>query len=513
MTLLAAPVSRDASGTGLPPPARDEPPTDRLRGWVVTAALTMIAALTRFYGLGTPTDAGTPIFDEKHYVPQAYQALTNGGVEDNPGYELIVHPPVAKQLMAVGEWIFGYTPVGWRFASAVVGVVIVLLVIRIVRRLTRSTLIGAIAGILMISDGLTFVTSRVGMLDIFLVVFIVAALGCLVVDRDQVRARMQVVLDEGRIHDSPFGPRLGVRWWRFGAGVLLGISCGTKWNGLFFIVFYGVMCVGMDVAARRSAGVTRPWVGTLVRDVGPALYALVVIPLLVYLATWWAWFSSETGVDRWAVGQQIGNGGQYSFVPPAFRSFWYYSAHVLNFHEHLVTPAGHPHPYESKPWTWPMALRPMLYAYSTGPLVTGCGAASCVGAVMLVGTPAMWWLAVPVLGWSLWRAVFGRDWRYMVVLVGYGAAFLPWFTNIDRQMYLFYAAAMAPFLIMAIALVLGDILGRARDGFERRKTGLLVVCLYVGLVVANFAWLWPILTGTAISAAQWQAELWLPSWR
>ncbi|MGZ4518619.1 MAG: phospholipid carrier-dependent glycosyltransferase, partial [Mycobacteriaceae bacterium] len=208
MTLLAAPLSRDASGTGLPPPARDEPPTDRLRGWVVTAALTMIAALTRFYGLGTPTDAGTPIFDEKHYVPQAYQALTNGGVEDNPGYELIVHPPVAKQLMAVGEWIFGYTPVGWRFASAVVGVVIVLLVIRIVRRLTRSTLIGAIAGILMISDGLTFVTSRVGMLDIFLVVFIVAALGCLVVDRDQVRARMQVVLDEGRIHDSPFGPRL-----------------------------------------------------------------------------------------------------------------------------------------------------------------------------------------------------------------------------------------------------------------------------------------------------------------
>ena len=200
-------------------------------------------------------------------------------------------------------------------------------------------------------------------------------------------------------------------------------------------------------------------------------------------------------------------------MPDAFRSLWYYSAHVLNFHEHLVTPPGHPHPYESKPWTWPMGLRPMLYAYSSGSAVTGCGAASCVGAVMLVGTPAMWWLAVPVLGWSLWRAVFGRDWRYAVALVGYGAAFLPWFTNIDRQMYYFYAAPMAPFLIIAIALILGDILGPARAGAERRTTGMLVVCLYLGLVVANFLWLYPILTGSSITAAHWQAELWLPSWR
>jgi dolichyl-phosphate-mannose--protein O-mannosyl transferase len=40
-----------------------------------------------------------------------------------------------------------------------------------------------------------------------------------------------------------------------------------------------------------------------------------------------------------------------------------------------------------------------------------------------------------------------------------------------------------------------------------------VVAIYTGLVVANFVWLWPILNGDPISAAQWQAELWLPSWR
>ncbi len=160
-----------------------------------------------------------------------------------------------------------------------------------------------------------------------------------------------------------------------------------------------------------------------------------------------------------------------------------------------------------------MGLCPMLYYYESGPAVRGCGQTECVSAVMLVGTPALWWLAVPILGWSLWRALVGRDWRYTAVLVAYGAGFLPWFIDIDRQMYFFYMAPLAPFLVMAVTLVLGEILGPARAGIERRKTGLLLVALYVGLVVANFVWLWPILTGVPITEARWDAELWLPSWR
>jgi dolichyl-phosphate-mannose--protein O-mannosyl transferase len=73
-------------------------------------------------------------------------------------------------------------------------------------------------------------------------------------------------------------------------------------------------------------------------------------------------------------------------------------------------------------------------------------------------------------------------------------------------------------------LVLGDILGpapivRAPGGArflissERHTLSLLVVCLYMGVVVANFIWLWPILTGLPITVGNWQNHLWLPSWR
>ena len=52
------------------------------------------------------------------------------------------------------------------------------------------------------------------------------------------------------------------------------------------------------------------------------------------------------------------------------------------------------------------------------------------------------------------------DWRYAGVLVAYAAGLLPWFMNLDRQMYFFYVTPMAPFLVLLIVLALGEILGR-----------------------------------------------------
>jgi dolichyl-phosphate-mannose-protein mannosyltransferase len=492
-------------------PVADFGPRDRIEGWAATAIVTALAALTRLTNLGSPTDAGTPIFDEKHYAPQAWQLLHNDGVEDNPGFGLVVHPPVGKQLIAIGEALFGYNGVGWRFTSAVLGVLLVALVVRIVRRITRSTMIGAIAGLLLIADGVSFVAARTALLDSFLTFFVVAAFGALIVDRDQVRERMHNALLDGRIAETPWGPRLGVRWWRFGAGVLLGLAFATKWSGLYYIVFFGAMSLAFDVAARRAYRVPRPWFGVIRRDLGPSAYVFALIPFAVYLASYAPWFSSETAVNRYEVGQSIGE-RQWFQPPDAIRSLWHYTYKAYHFHSTLTNSAGNHHPWESKPWTWPMSLRPVLYAIDNQN-VPGCGAASCVKAVMLVGTPAMWWLAVPVMVYAAWRAFVRRDWRYAVVLVGYCAGFLPWFADIDRQMYFFYAVPMAPFLVMAIALILGDILHAPGQNAERRTLGLIVVSGYIAVVITNFAWMYPILTGIPISQSTWNMEIWLPSWR
>ncbi|MET9202027.1 phospholipid carrier-dependent glycosyltransferase [Gordonia sp. NPDC003585] len=488
---------------------------DRARGLVVGAVIALLAIATRFWNLQNPTDHGTPVFDEKHYVPQGWQVLTGGNwIEDNPGYGLVVHPPVGKWLLAASEGMFGYGPLGWRVASAVCGVATVVMIYFVVRRMSRSTLVGAIAGVFAVCDGVLFVQSRMGMLDIFQAVFVVAAFTALIADRDQVRARMHRVYVEGRIDDSDFGPRLGFRWYRFTAGVMLGLTCGTKWSGIYFVIFFVLLAIGFDVAARRAYHVKRPWVGTLVRDVVPSGASLVVMPIAIYLATFIPWFNSETAVYRYQVGNSIGTGGTWAWVPGAWRSLWYYESGILEFHAGLTNSAGNHHPWESKPWTWPMSLRPMLYAYESGP--DHCGVGECVRAQMLIGSPALWWLALPMLLWGLWSWIVRRDWRYAAVLTGYAAGFLPWFAEIDRQMYFFYATVMAPFLVMGLALCCGDILrsATARAGVrpERRILAILVVAIYVGLVVTNFVWLWPILTGSPISPAQWDQQIWLPSW-
>ena len=492
-------------------PVADFGPTDRLQGWTTTAVITALAAVTRLIGVGEPTDAGTPIFDEKHYAPQAWQMLHNHGLEDNPGFGLVVHPPAGKMLMAIGEAIFGYNGLGWRFSGAVLGVIMVALVVRITRRIARSTLVGALAGLLLIADGVSFVSARTALLDGYLTFFVVAAFGALIVDRDEVRKRLHVALLEGRIAETPWGPRLGVRWWRFGAGVLLGLAFATKWSGLYYMLFFAALSLGFDVAARRQYRVPRPWLGVLRRDVAPTVWVTAIIPFGVYMASYAPWFASETGVYRYEVGQTIGPGGPFG-IPDAVRSLWHYTYGVYKFHSGLTNAAGNHHPWESKPWTWPMSLRPVLYAIDQQN-IPGCGPNSCVKAVMLVGTPALWWVAVPVLLWSAWRTFVRRDWRYAAVLVGYCAGWLPWFAQIDRQMYFFYAATMAPFLVMAIALILGDIVHKPNQSPERHTLGFVVVSCYVALVITNFAWMYPILTGIPVSNATWNMEMWLPSWR
>jgi dolichyl-phosphate-mannose--protein O-mannosyl transferase len=493
-------------------PHPDFGPTDRLEGWAATVIVGALAVLTRFMNLGSPTDFGTPIFDEKHYAPQAWQLLHNFGVEDNPGFGLVVHPPLGKQMIAIGEAMFGYTGLGWRLTAAVFGVVLAVLVTRIARRISRSTLVGAMAGLLVVADGVLFVASRTALLDIFMTVFVVGAFGALMVDRDQVRMRMDSAYRQGRIAETPWGPRLGVRWWRFGAGVLLGLACATKWSGLYYVVFFGLLTLGLDLAARRAYRVPRPLDGLLRRDLGPTAYVFGVIPAAIYLLSYSMWFASETAINRYEAGQSIGPREHWWQAPDVLRSLWHYTYKAFHFHSTLTNAAGNHHPWESKPWTWPMSLRPVLYAIDNQN-VPGCGASSCVKAVLLVGTPTMWFIAVPVLLYAAWRTLVRRDWRYAVVLVGYLAGWLPWLGNIDRQMYFFYAVPLAPFLMMAIALILGDILYQPTRNRERRTLGMLVVCFYLAMAITNFAWLFPVLTGIPVSQETWNLQMWLPSWR
>ena len=435
-------------------------PTDKARGWIVTAVLTLLGGVLRFGQLGWRTDGGTPLFDEKYYAVQAAEMIRTGGVEDNQAFGVIVHPPLGKQIIAIGELIFGYDPVGWRVASAVCGTLCILLIVRATRRLTRSTLVGGIAGVLLICDGVSQVMAHTALLDTIQTPFVLGAFACLLVDRDQVRTRLARAVADGSMARFAGGAPLGARWWRFGCGFLLGCATAVKWNGAYWIVGFAIMSVIWDISARRQYGMRHPITAMLRRDFGPSVWSLGLIPVFTYLASYWAWFTNETGWDRHVTASGNGIGG-------ALKSLVTMTLLMLKTTDSINTPTdpAKRHPWESKPWAWPLSTRPVLYYLSGGQGTPGCGAGKddCVKRILLVGTPMLWWVSVAVLAWALWKA-FGRlDWRYAAILVGYGSGYLPWFAIFDRQMYFFYMTPVAPFLVMGIALVLGDILGKARS--------------------------------------------------
>src|SRR5262249_19199074 len=278
---------------------RSRLPTDRALSWIVTAVITGIAAIIRLWGIGFPDRATYGyVFDETYYAPEARELLDNGGYENNPAYMFIVHPPLGKWFIAAGEWLCTdrlHWPVeyGYRIPSAIAGTLAVLLLIRATRRMTRSTLLGGIAGLLLAVDGLSVVESRLALLDIYLQVLVIAGFGCLLVDRDRVRARLAAAAEAGSV--QPLGPRLGPRPWRLAAGVLVGLACGVKWSAVFFLAGFAILSLLWDRAARRSAGARHWTTGAALRDLPGALLALAVVPVLAYLATWTGWFLSETG--------------------------------------------------------------------------------------------------------------------------------------------------------------------------------------------------------------------------
>ena len=78
-----------------------------------------------------------------------------------------------------------------------------------------------------------------------------------------------------------YGPWLGLRPYRWIAGISLGLAAGVKWSGLYALAAFGLMTVLWDVMARKRAGVSRPWSAGLVLRDGPFAFVAVCGAALV----------------------------------------------------------------------------------------------------------------------------------------------------------------------------------------------------------------------------------------
>ena len=509
-------------------------PDDRLWGWIGPLLVTVFAAVLRFNRLSVPNAV---IFDETYYAKDAWSILKHGvewNVLPSPSNntdwlnnqiiaghthifaacsgtscgEYVVQPPVGKLFMAVGEWIYGLTTLGWRLAPAIFGTLAILVMCRVARRLTRSTLLGCTAGLLLSLDGLEFVLSRTGILDIFLMFFVLAAFGALVVDRDVSRARLAeaVVLQPS----DEAGPGLGIRKWRVIAGVLIGLACASKQYGVWYLLAFAGLCIAWDLGARRTVGLRGYVRGALLRDGKWLLLTLGVIPLVTYTLTWMGWLVTNTGYDR----DYAQNAGFNVPVLGPLYSLFEYHREMVQFGVGLNAR----HPYMSQPWDWFFITRPVAFFWNSYSDAAGLHVAKAgttgpwVQEVLAIGNPAIWWVSIPAmafcLGWWLTR----RDWRAGAALLGVAAGWVSWLPFVSRTKFYYYALEYEPFLIICIVLCLGLMIGPATAGVIRRAAGSVLAGIYVLAVLVLFWYFYPILAGKIIPYSDWLSHMWYAGW-
>ncbi|GAB2456069.1 dolichyl-phosphate-mannose--protein mannosyltransferase [Xylanimonas ulmi] len=510
---------------------------DRLVSWVGTAVIVLLAAVTRLVNLGRPHAL---VFDETYYVKDAFTLWRLGfeaqwPQDPNPGFiagnvetfldqaTYVVHPQVGKWLIALGMELGGgpTSSAAWRLANAVVGVLAVLLVIRIARRLFASTGMGLVAGLLMAVDGEAIVHSRTALLDQFVMFFALVAFGCLLLDREWARRRladrMAALVDAGSRTGAGetasllYGPRLGFRWWRLAAGVSLGLACGVKWSGIYFLAVFGVLTVLWDLGARRAAGVRRWWEDALIADGVPAFLTMVPTAAAVYVASWWSWFARpDSYLRQWAA---LNPGEGVTWLPAALRSWVHYHQQMWAFHTTLVSD----HDYKSNPIGWIVQWRPTsFYWQPSEPGTGGCAdGSSCTAAVTSLGNPLLWWLAALAIIAVIILGITRRDWRALAVLSGTIAGWVPWvvtYADTQRTVFTFYSIAFTPWVVLTLVYVGVVALEHSEHQRRLRRQVVAAIVVVVVAICAVSALFYPLWTAQEVSIEYWRGLMRLRSW-
>ena len=456
---------------------------------------------------GALSPPGGEIFDEIYFGVFAHDDLKGIAYFDP-------EPPLAKLIIAGGEWSYGwwrhnidgvpgdpadlgFNPFGWRIMSCIFGTLIVPLIYLFALRLWRNRLFAVSAAVLVCFDGMFFIQSRIGMIDIFAVFFILLAY-----------YMFQVHLDSRGPRDSLVTLLL--------TGVTVGLAVSAKWIAIAAVsvmVFVLLMrIVRRLVTIRIRTGDTSAWVWGREEAVGPALpggawwlaylagfaLAFVAIPVSIYLASWMPFF---------ARGQFHGLG-----------DLWKYQVDSYSYHAHLTAT----HPYGSPWYSWPFLYRPVAYYFENAGLGVDVGRGQLLVAGMVnLGNPWIWWTAIPCVVLMPYFALKQRNYAAALITMGFITQYLPW-SVISRVIFLYHMFAGLPFMILALAFCLAKLAQAVADveiGPFRIPGlgGAALLYAHLALAILFFIFFYPVWTGIPIGADQYlggfgHGRMWFAKW-
>src|SRR5690606_17897062 len=169
---------------------------------------------------------------------------------------------------------------------------------------------------------------------------------------------------------------------------------------------------------------------------------------------------------------------------------------MYDYHSKLVAT----HSFSSPWWQWPVMVRPVWY-YSGPQLPAGK-----VASITAFGNPAVWWVGIVALVYSVYSMFKRRSaWILLVPLVAYLSLYVPW-TLVPRLTFLYHYFPMVPFLILFIVYLLKNLT-------ERYKHGRWISIAYLIVAGLLFVMFYPVLSGMVVDKDYVNYGLrWFMSW-
>ncbi len=379
--------------------SRIAPVVSARRSALIAVAIFVCSHLVLLTGLTTPEKF---VFDEVHYIPAARQMLAP--VVSKPVLNPM-HPPLAKELMALSIASFGDNALGWRYPATVFGALSIVGVYLCGLALFAAQGPAVAAALITFFNQMVFVQSRVAMLDIFALGFGLLGTAAFLHGYRRQRPHRLFAL----------------------SGLLLGFAAACKWNGLFPLV----VCIVIVAVIRllqywrtvfvdaRESDWYRP---DLWPDFGYRQFTVcfVLLPALAYSSTFLPLYGLSVS----------------DLIEAQWRIF-----------ADNITTAIAGHTYMSAWPTWPFLVRPVWFLFDKV-------GEDRIAAVVFLGNPMVLWPALAAMAICLRDFIVTRRADAFLILAFYFGQYLVWALSPRTLAFLYYYLPSATIASLALVYAL-----------------------------------------------------------
>jgi dolichyl-phosphate-mannose-protein mannosyltransferase len=411
------------------------------RATLTLAIITLLALFLNGFQL-----AGQPVsHDDFDVALSAINYMESGQL----GPTMWNHPCLRNILVYWALLVFGPGVMGVKGVSLLLGTLCTPLIGLVTQRIFKDYRIALIAALLWACDAMVIDFSRQGINDIYLAFFPLAAIYLVY-----------------RFRES------GNQGWLLCSGVCFGLGLASKWSGLFpLLVSFALVIVAIHKEIKGTAG------DRLARYCHAAVM-LLIIPVLVYLLTFFPWFSRGYSISEW---------------PALQRSMFLETSQHVGYHQKQWDDK------DNKAYKWFVMPSVFVDPFMNMDTPEGEGGDrklpsfdNSVTVVLGYANPLVWLLVLPAIFFVIRRGIRERDEGAWYLAGLFLVSYLPLVLT-PRPIWMNTALSVLPYAIMAVAYFIWSI----ADRFKRRQL-VLSIYLVLVLIVASPLYLLAIGKGTRI---------------